>query len=77
MTGFIRRQEERLAIGLLMKHYEKRNIPPPESGELKLQAGRLIDEAHRIARARGKNVMAIMKDMISDFKKTDDKSDTL
>ncbi|MDD2388364.1 MAG: hypothetical protein PHP23_01340 [Desulfobacterales bacterium] len=77
MMGFIRRQEERLAISLLMRQYGKRDIPAPELAELKRQSGKIIDEAHRIARERGKNVMSIMKELVVDFKKKNDKSDTV
>ena len=75
--GFIRRQEERLVISLLMRQYGKRDIPPPELAELKHQSSDIIDEAHRIARERGKNVLSIMKELVADLKKTDDKSDTV
>jgi hypothetical protein len=64
--GFIRRQEERLAIRLLTWQYQKMNHPVPGTEELERQAGKLVDDAHRIARERGRNVMSILKEMISD-----------
>jgi hypothetical protein len=33
------------------------------------EAARIVDEAHRIARQRGKNVLAIIKELIADLKK--------
>ncbi len=64
--GFIRRQEERLAIRLLTWQYQKMDLPVPVIEELQRQASKLVDDAHRIARERGRNVMSILKEMISD-----------
>ena len=64
--GFIRRQEERLAVRLLTWQYQKMNLPVPAIEELQRQASKLVDDAHRIARERGRNVMSILKEMISD-----------
>jgi hypothetical protein len=66
--GFIRRQEERLAIRLLEWKYQKINQPVPDESELKEQAGKIVDEAHRIARERGHNVISIMKEMVGELK---------
>ncbi|RPH50757.1 MAG: hypothetical protein EHM85_09300 [Desulfobacteraceae bacterium] len=67
--GFIRDQEERLAIGLLTAQYQKKNLPVPEISELKRQAAKIVDEAHGIARERGKNVLSIIKDMGDELRK--------
>jgi hypothetical protein len=67
--GFIRDQEERLAITLLTARYEKSKLPLPDRPELKRQAARIVDEAHGIARARGKNVLSIVKDMVDELRK--------
>jgi len=66
--GFIRKQEERLAIRLLEWKYKKINQPVPDMCELKQLAGNIVDEAHRIARERGKNVVSIMKEMVGELK---------
>lgn len=66
MKGFIRHQEERLAIRLLAWQYQKKNLQVPVIEELQQQASKLVDDAHRIARERGRNVMSILKEMISD-----------
>ncbi len=67
--SFIRRQEERLAVHLLTWQYQRMNLPVPAMKELEGQAEKLVNDAHRIARERGRNVMSILREMISDFKK--------
>ncbi len=66
--GFIRQQEERLAIRLLIWQYQRMNISVPAIEELEHQAANLVEDAHRIARERGRNVMSILKEMIADIK---------
>ncbi len=67
--GFIRDQEERLIIGLLTSKHQKKNLPVPDISELKRQAAKIVDEAHCIARERGKNVLSIIKNMAEDLRK--------
>lgn len=67
--GFIRRQEERLAVRYLQWQHEKQKMPPPPLAELERQAEKIVDEAHRIGRERGSNVLAIIKELIEDLKK--------
>jgi len=67
--GFIRRQEIQLAIKFLVWQYQKANIPIPEHSDLEQQAGQIVDDAHRIARERGSNVLSIIKELASDLKK--------
>ena len=66
--GFIRQQEERLAIRLLIWQYQRMNISVPAIEELEHQAANLVEDAHRIARETGRNVMSILKEMIADIK---------
>ena len=66
--GFIRQQEERLAVRLLIWQHQRMNIPVPAMEELEQQAARFVEDAHRIARERGRNVMSILKEMIADIK---------
>jgi hypothetical protein len=68
-VGFIRQQEERLAVRLLIWQYQRTKIPAPAMEELEKQAARFVEEAHQIARDRGRNVMSILKEMITDMKK--------
>ena len=67
--GFIRRQEIQLAIKFLVWQYQKANIPIPEHSAIEQQAGKIVDDAHRIARERGSNVFSIIKELASDLKK--------
>ena len=67
--GILRRQEKRLAIRLLSWQYKRVNLSLPAIDELERQADRLVDDAHRIARESGRNVMSIIKEMIADVKK--------
>jgi hypothetical protein len=67
--GFIRQQQEKLAARFLSWQYEKLNKPIPAEAELASQAARIVEEAHRIARERGRNVLSIIKDLIADIKK--------
>lgn len=67
--GFIRQQEEKLTMRFLSWQYEKLKKPVPPEAELSQQAAKIVAEAHDIARKRGRNVMAIIKDLISEIKK--------
>ena len=67
--GFIRQQEEKLAVRLLTWRYQKMNITVPSMPELEHQASKLVDDAHKIARERGRNVISIMKDLVDDLKR--------
>jgi len=67
--GFIRQQEEKMAVRLLTWRYQKMNINVPQMPELERQASKLVDDAHSIARERGRNVISIMKDLVDDLKK--------
>ena len=67
--SFIRRQEERLAIRLLIWQYQRMNLPVPGLEELERQAVKLVNDAHRIVRERGGNVISIIRETISDLRK--------
>jgi hypothetical protein len=67
--GFIRNQQVNLAVKLLAWQYERQSQPVPPFPQLQQQARRLVDEAHRIARQRGGNVLAILKQMVSDMRR--------
>jgi hypothetical protein len=66
--GFFKQQEQRLAVRFLTWQYQKLNKPVPADAELKRQADTIVQEAHRIARERGRNVIAIIKDLVNDIK---------
>ena len=67
--SFFRQQEEKLAMRFLSWQYQKLNASIPDDAELARQAAQIVEEAHKIARERGRNVVAIMKDLIADLKK--------
>ena len=67
--GFFRQQEERLAIRFMTWRYQKLNKPVPDEAELRIQGSSIVAEAHRIARERGRNVIAIIKELVNDIKK--------
>jgi len=67
--GFIRHQEERLAIRFLVWQCRRMSLVVPPRSELQRRAGKIVDEAHRIARETGGNVISIMKELINDLKK--------
>ena len=69
MKGFIRQQEERLAMRLLNWQYQRMKMKVPPEAELNRRAEKLVDDAHRIARERGRNVLSIMKELVEDVKK--------
>ena len=58
-----------MIVGLLTAKYQKKNLPVPDISELNRQAARIVDEAHGIARERGKNVLSIVKDMVKEIRK--------
>jgi hypothetical protein len=67
--GFFRQQEERLAIRFLTWQYQRLDKPIPDEAELMAQAAKIVQDAHQIARERGRNVIAIIKDLVNDIKK--------
>lgn len=67
--GFIRRQEEKMAARLIQWHLQQQSRAPLSPDELSAKAVLLVDEAHRVARKRGKNLMTIMRDLVSDIMK--------
>ena len=68
--GFIRRQEENLAMRYLLWQYQKKQILTPPHEYLEKQASQIIDDAHRIARERGGNLISIIKELVKDIKKS-------
>ena len=67
MIGFFRKQEERLAEHFIRRQYEKNGLAPPDDVTLSLQAAQIVAEAHLIAKKRGQNVLAILKEMAIDL----------
>ena len=69
MLGFLRQQEKKVALRLLVWQYQRQNMPLPGFAELERQAARLVDDAHKIARERGQNVVSIIKELVADIRK--------
>lgn len=69
MKGFIRRQEENMAIRFLEWRYEKENLPLPPQSEIEKHAEKIVGEAHRVAKERGKNVLSIIKELVNNYTK--------
>lgn len=67
--SFFRNQEEKLARRFITWQYEKKGLPLPGEAELSRLARQVVDDAHRIARERGRNVVAIIKELADDIKK--------
>ncbi len=67
-NGFIRKQEIAFTKKLLVWKYEQSGMALPDSSALSAHAGIIVDEAHRIAKQRGSNVLEILKDAVKDIK---------
>ncbi len=48
--------------------YKKANLPPPDASRLSEMAATLVEDAHQIARRRGKKVWIILKKLVEDLK---------
>jgi len=49
--------------------HEKQKVPMPPESEIQRNAGRIVEDAHRIAKERGGNLLDIMKELVQDFLK--------
>ena len=67
--GFFREQQEKMAMKYLIWQYQRMNIPIPPISQLQQQAIKIVNDAHKIAKERGKNVLGIMKELAEDIKK--------
>ena len=67
--GFFREQQIRAAARFLQWQYEKQKMPLPGKDDLDHQAARIVDEAHRIAKERGRNVVGIIKELVEEIMK--------
>ena len=67
--GFFRNQEVNLAVKLLKWKYQNAGSPLPEESVIRQYAEKVVDDAHRIAKERGSNVLSIIKDLVSEIQK--------
>jgi len=49
--------------------YQRINLVVPAISNLQGRAGKIVDDAHRIARERGGNIISIIKKLVNDLKK--------
>jgi hypothetical protein len=67
--GFLKDQEIKAAIRLLAWQYQKAGQSLPERAALESHARQLVEDAHRIARERGGNVLSILKAMTEEMRR--------
>jgi hypothetical protein len=67
--GFLRRQEEQMVVRVLRSRYAAQGVTEPAGDELRRKAVEIVDEAHRILRRRGGNLVDIVKDLVADWVK--------
>ena len=67
--GFMRNQQIRMAAGVLRRQYLKQGLPEPVESELNRQAAAIVDQAHAIAKERGRNLLEILKDLVADIRR--------
>ena len=67
--GFLKNQQIKAATRLLAWHYEKSGQALPKRALLERHAHKLVDDAHRIARERGGNVLSILKEMVGEMRR--------
>ena len=58
-----------MAARLIQWHQQQQADEPLSPEVLAQKASVLVDEAHRVARHRGKNLLTIMKEMVADVLK--------
>ncbi|BBO66180.1 hypothetical protein DSCA_01100 [Desulfosarcina alkanivorans] len=66
--GFLKNQQVKVAVRLLAWQYEKNGQSVPDRVLLEPRARKLVDDAHRIARERGGNVLSILKSMVAEMR---------
>jgi len=68
-NGFIRKQQVAFARKLLVWQYEKSGTALPDEAVISAHADKVVDDAHRIAKKSGNNILEILKDLVKDIKK--------
>ena len=67
--GFFRRQEEHVVVRILRGRYAGQGLAEPGDEELRAMAVEIVDEAHRILRRRGGNLVDIVKELVGNWVK--------
>jgi len=60
-----------MAMRLIAWRYEKLGLPVPPEPELLRLAETVVEDSHRIARERGRNVLGIIREMVEGLKNRD------
>jgi len=68
-NGFIRKQEIAFAGKLLLRQYEKSGIALPGEAAISAHAEKIVEDAHRIAKKSGSNVLEILKNKVREMMK--------
>ncbi len=58
-----------MAIRFLVWKYQRMNLDVPAISALQSQGSKIVDDAHRIARKRGGNIISIIKELVNNVKK--------
>ena len=69
IVGFLKNQQVKAAMRLLAWQHERNGQPLPEMTVLERHARQLVEDAHRIARDRGGNVLSILKEMVQEMRR--------
>jgi hypothetical protein len=67
--GFFRRQEEQMVARLLRGRFAAQGLSEPADEALRRKAAEIVDEAHRILRRRGGNLVDIVKELVGNWVK--------
>jgi hypothetical protein len=67
--GFFRRQEEHVVVRIRRGRYAGQGLAEPADEELRAMAVEIVDEAHRILRRRGGNLVDIVKELVGNWVK--------
>ena len=68
-NGFIRKQEVAFAKKLLAWQYETSGIALPDEVAISAHAEKIVEDAHRITKKTGSNVLEILKNKVKDINK--------
>ncbi|MBU1340314.1 MAG: hypothetical protein KKE44_18455 [Proteobacteria bacterium] len=68
-NGFVWKQEVAFARKLLVWRYEQSGTALPDEAVLSAHAQKVVEDAHRIAKKNGSNVLEILKKQVRDIKK--------
>ena len=68
-NGIVRKQEVAFARKLLVWKYEKSGISLPDEETISAYAGKIVDDAHMMAKKSGSTVLEIVKNKVKDIKK--------